>query len=87
MTSTSTAARWSAGPPPSGAGNAAALAQMLHPGDAIQAAREALLPFAAAAAMCLVAAWGRLRGAEQERLAQQFPNDAAAVTSGLDAWT
>ncbi len=34
-----------------------------------------------------VAAWGKLQSAEQERLAAQFPNDAAAVRSGVDAWT
>jgi membrane dipeptidase len=34
-----------------------------------------------------VAAWNKLQTAEQARLAQQFPNDAAAVKSGVDAWT
>lgn len=34
-----------------------------------------------------VAAWNRLQTAEQARLAQQFPNDAAAVTDGVKAWT
>lgn len=34
-----------------------------------------------------VAAWNRLQTAERARLTQLFPNDAAAVTSGVDAWT
>jgi membrane dipeptidase len=34
-----------------------------------------------------VAAWNKLQEAEQARLAQQFPNDAAAVKNGVDAWT
>ncbi len=34
-----------------------------------------------------VAAWGTLQSAEQERLTAQFPTDAAAVKSGVDAWT
>ena len=34
-----------------------------------------------------VAAWNKLQAAERTRLTQQFPNDAAAVTSGVDAWT
>ena len=34
-----------------------------------------------------VAAWNKLQTAEQTRLAQQYPNDQAAVTRGVDAWT
>jgi membrane dipeptidase len=34
-----------------------------------------------------VAAWNKLQTAEQNRLTAQFPNDAAAVTAGVDAWT
>ena len=34
-----------------------------------------------------VAAWNKLQTAEQTRLTAQFPNDAAAVTSGVAAWT
>ena len=34
-----------------------------------------------------VTAWTKLAGAEQARLAQQFPNEAAAVKSGVEAWT
>ena len=34
-----------------------------------------------------VAAWNNLQAAEQVRLTAQFPNDAAAVKSGVDAWT
>jgi membrane dipeptidase len=34
-----------------------------------------------------VAAWNKLQTAEQARLTQQFPGDAAAVTRGLEAWT
>lgn len=34
-----------------------------------------------------VAAWSKLQAAEQARLAQQFPSDAAAVKSGVEAWT
>lgn len=34
-----------------------------------------------------VAAWNKLQTAERARLTQQFPNDATAVTSGVDAWT
>ncbi len=34
-----------------------------------------------------VAAWNKLQAAEQTRLTAQFPNDAAAVTSGVAAWT
>jgi membrane dipeptidase len=33
-----------------------------------------------------VTAWGKLQTAEEERLKQQYPNDAAAVKAGLDAW-
>ena len=34
-----------------------------------------------------VAAWSRLQAAERARLTQLFPNDTAAVTSGVDTWT
>lgn len=34
-----------------------------------------------------VAAWNTLQNAERARLAQQSPTDAAAVTSGVEAWT
>jgi membrane dipeptidase len=34
-----------------------------------------------------VAAWTSLQTAEQTRLQQQYPNDAAAVKLGVDAWT
>ena len=34
-----------------------------------------------------VAAWNKLQTAEQARLTALFPNDAAAVKSGVDAWT
>ena len=34
-----------------------------------------------------VTAWTKLAGAEQARLTQQFPNEAAAVKSGVEAWT
>jgi membrane dipeptidase len=34
-----------------------------------------------------VAAWTALQTAEQTRLTAQFPNDAAAVTNGVAAWT
>ena len=34
-----------------------------------------------------VAAWGKLQTAEETRLKQQFPTDAAAVKKGLDDWT
>ncbi len=34
-----------------------------------------------------VAAWNKLHTAEQTRLTAQFPNDAAAVTNGVAAWT
>ena len=34
-----------------------------------------------------VTAWNKLRDAEQARLALQFPNDAAAVTRGVEDWT
>lgn len=34
-----------------------------------------------------VAAWNTLQNAEQARLTAQFPNDAAAVKNGVDAWT
>ncbi len=34
-----------------------------------------------------VAAWSTLQSAEQERLAAQFPADAAAVKNGVDTWT
>ena len=34
-----------------------------------------------------VAAWNKLQTAESTRLAKEFPNDATAVKSGLDAWT
>lgn len=33
-----------------------------------------------------VAAWSKLQAAEQARLTQQFPSDAAAVKSGVEAW-
>ena len=33
-----------------------------------------------------VTAWGKLQTAEEERLKQQYPNDAAAVKAGLDTW-
>jgi hypothetical protein len=69
-------------PPPSGAGHAATLAQMLHPGDAIQAARDALLPLAAAAATWLVAALGRLRLARWTGAALL----TAIVFAGIAAW-
>jgi len=34
-----------------------------------------------------VAAWNRLQTAEENRLKQQFASDAAAIKTGLDAWT
>ena len=34
-----------------------------------------------------VAAWGKLQTAEENRLKQQFPNDAEAVKKGLADWT
>jgi membrane dipeptidase len=34
-----------------------------------------------------VTAWGKLQTAEENRLKQQFPSDAAAVKNGLAAWT
>ncbi len=34
-----------------------------------------------------VAAWNNLQTAEQKRLAQLYPNDQAAVTRGVEAWT
>jgi membrane dipeptidase len=34
-----------------------------------------------------VAAWNKLQTAERTRLTAEFPNDAAAVTSGVAAWT
>lgn len=34
-----------------------------------------------------VTSWGKLASAEQARLALQFPNEAAAVKSGVEAWT
>jgi len=34
-----------------------------------------------------VAAWNKLQTAEQTRLTQLYPNDQAAVTRGVDAWT
>ena len=34
-----------------------------------------------------VAAWNKLQAAEQARLTAQFPNDAAAVKRGVDAWS
>lgn len=34
-----------------------------------------------------VAAWNKLQDAEQARLTRLYPNDAAAVKSGVDAWT
>jgi membrane dipeptidase len=34
-----------------------------------------------------VAAWNKLQNAEQARLQAQFPNDAAAVKSGVETWT
>ena len=34
-----------------------------------------------------VAAWNKLQTTERTRLTAQFPNDAAAVTSGVAAWT
>jgi membrane dipeptidase len=34
-----------------------------------------------------VAAWTKLQTAEQTRLAQLYPNDQAAVTRGVEAWT
>ena len=34
-----------------------------------------------------VAAWNKVQTAERTRLTAQFPNDAAAVTSGVAAWT
>ncbi|HEX6975535.1 MAG TPA: dipeptidase [Vicinamibacterales bacterium] len=34
-----------------------------------------------------VAEWNKLQNAEQARLTAQFPNDAAAVKAGVDAWT
>jgi membrane dipeptidase len=34
-----------------------------------------------------VAAWNKLQTAAEDRLKQQHPNDAAAVKSGVDAWT
>ncbi len=34
-----------------------------------------------------VAAWNKLQTAEQDRLTVRFPNDAAAVKAGVDAWT
>jgi membrane dipeptidase len=34
-----------------------------------------------------VAAWNKLQTAEEDRLKQQHPNDAAAVKTGVDAWT
>jgi membrane dipeptidase len=34
-----------------------------------------------------VTAWTRAQSAEETRLKTQFPNDAAAVKTGLDAWT
>jgi membrane dipeptidase len=34
-----------------------------------------------------VAAWNKRQTAEQDRLTAQFPNDAAAVKAGVDAWT
>jgi membrane dipeptidase len=34
-----------------------------------------------------VADWGKLQTAEENRLKQQFPTDAAAIKTGLDAWT
>jgi membrane dipeptidase len=34
-----------------------------------------------------VAAWGKLQTAEESRLKQQFPTDAAAVKNGLAEWT
>jgi membrane dipeptidase len=34
-----------------------------------------------------VAAWNRLQAAERTRLTQLFPNDAAAVTNGVESWT
>jgi membrane dipeptidase len=34
-----------------------------------------------------VAAWNKLQTAEETRLALEFPNDTAAVTSGVAAWT
>jgi membrane dipeptidase len=34
-----------------------------------------------------VAAWSNLQTAEQKRLEQQYPADAAAVKLGVDAWT
>jgi membrane dipeptidase len=34
-----------------------------------------------------VAEWTNLQTAEQTRLQKQYPNDAAAVKSGVDAWT
>jgi membrane dipeptidase len=33
-----------------------------------------------------VAAWSRQQSAERTRIAQQFPNNEAAVTAGLDTW-
>jgi membrane dipeptidase len=34
-----------------------------------------------------VAAWTTLQTAEEDRLKRQFPNDAAAVKTGVDTWT
>ena len=33
-----------------------------------------------------VTAWGKLQGEEESRLKQQFPNDANALKSGMEAW-
>ena len=69
-------------PPAAGPGNAVALAQILHPGDEILAAREALWPIAAAAATWMLASWGRLRRARWTGAALI----AAIIFAGIAAW-